>query len=138
MCKTLCALGALTFFAAATIVGTARADEKKPAAAGAAPRAFERYAEKIPGTLVEFEMVPIPAGSIDIKIGSAEPKKVDVKRFWMARTEVTYEELEAFRLGFDLPEAGRTKVLAELILAKTRPSVAHGDAGWGFGTRGYP
>ena len=140
MCKTLCALGALTFFMTLAIVGVVVADEKTPVASPPPPppRAFERYVEKIPGTLVEFEMLPIPAGSIDIKIGSAEPKKVDVKRFWIARTEVTYDELEAFRLGLDLPEAGRTKLLAELILAKTRPSVAHGDAGWGFGTRGYP
>lgn len=138
MRKTLCALGALTFLA---IVGTVLAEEKKGAEAarsGAGARRFERYVEKIPGTLVEFEMIAIPGGSIELKIGAGEAKKVDVKRFWMAKTEVTYDELEAFRLGLDLPEAGRAKRLAELILTKTRPSVAHGDAAWGFGTRGYP
>jgi formylglycine-generating enzyme required for sulfatase activity len=114
------------------IVGAVAAAEQKLA------RPFEPYVEKIPGTLAEFEMLPIPGGSIDVKVGAAEPKKVDVKRFWMAKTEVTYEELEVFRLGLDLPEARRDKTLAELILAKTRPSVAHGDPTWAFGTRGYP
>src|SRR5688572_9122139 len=102
MCRTLCALGALTFFTVTMIVGTAAGDEKQgPAAPGGTPRAFERYVEKIPGTVVQFEMIPISAGSIEFKIGKGEPQKAVVKRFWIGRTEVTWDELDIYRLGLD-------------------------------------
>lgn len=138
MCKTLCALGALTFFA---IVGTVVAEEKKPAAPGGTPRAFERYVEKIPGTLVEFEMVPVPAGSIEYRIGKGEPQQATVKRFWIGKTEVTHDELDVFRLGLDIPAKDATERdlrLIELIAAKTRPSKPQGDHTWGFGHSGNP
>ena|SRR5688572_11422371 len=140
MCKTLCALGSLTFFA---IVGVSVAEEKKPAAPGGTPRAFERYVEKIPGTLVEFEMVPVPAGSIEYRIGKGEPQQADVKRFWIGKAEVTFDEFDIFRLGLDIPEAERATTMGKLSDkslgdARTRPSPAYGDPSWGFGQRGYP
>jgi formylglycine-generating enzyme required for sulfatase activity len=138
MRKTFCALGALTFFTATMIVGTAAGDEKKPAAPRGTPRAFERYVEKIPGTVVQFEMVPIPAGSLEYKIGKGEPRKAAVKRFWIGKTEVTHDELDVFRLGLDLPEAGRAMELENLIAARTRPSKPQGDPSWGFGHGGFP
>src|SRR5688500_581727 len=104
MCKTLCALGALTFFA---IVGVVVAEEKNPPAPGATPRAFERYVEKIPGTLVEFEMVPVPAGSIEYRIGKGEPQQATVKRFWIGKTEVTFDEFDILRIGLYITDAER-------------------------------
>jgi formylglycine-generating enzyme required for sulfatase activity len=119
------------------------ADEKNPAAAGGTPLAFERYVEKIPGTLVEFEMLPVPAGSIEYTIGKGEPQRADVKRFWIGRTEVTFDEFDIFRLGLDIPDAQRAATMGKLADkdlgdARTRPSPAYGDPSWGFGQRGYP
>src|SRR5688500_13047146 len=114
MYKSLCALGALTIFA---IVGAVRADEKKPTATGT-PRAFEQYVEKIPGTVVRIEMLPVPAGSIEYRIGKGEPQQAAVKRFWIGKTEVTHDELDVFRLGLDLPVEGREAALEKLIAAK--------------------
>jgi formylglycine-generating enzyme required for sulfatase activity len=117
------------------------ADENNPAAPGGTPRAFEPYVQKIPGTVVQFEMVPIPAGSFEYTIGRSEPRKAAVKRFWIGKTEVTHDELDIFRRGLDLPardERERDRMMTELIAAKARPSKAQGDPSWGFGHSGFP
>ena len=78
------------------------------------------YQETIPGTLVRFEMVAVPAGA-----GTVAP-------FYLGRTEVTWDMYDVFALALDrkTPEGAPDAV--------ARPSRPYGapDSGWGHA--GYP
>jgi formylglycine-generating enzyme required for sulfatase activity len=79
------------------------------------------YRDSIPGTLVTFEMIPVPGGV------SAAP-------FWIGKTEVTWDEYDvwAFRLDLaKLPPSARADATA-------RPSRPYGAPDRGFGHHGYP
>lgn len=81
--------------------------------------------EKIPGSLVKFEMVRIPAGRLgDATIGP----------FWISRTEVTWEAYDIFAFSLDLTEKQR----ADNVDAESRPSKPYGNPDRGFGHQGYP
>ncbi len=63
------------------------------------------YTEKIPGTEISFEMVPIPGGEFLLGSPDGEPGRqpdegpqvrVRVAPFWMGRCEVTWAEYHAF------------------------------------------
>ena len=71
-----------------------------PAIAATRPLAGQRagaeaYRETIPGTLVSFEMVPVPEGTVD---------GIAVKPFYIGRTEVTWDMYDVFALGLDVRE----------------------------------
>jgi len=89
------------------------------------------YRDSIPGTLVVFEMVPVPAGSVSL-VGSEERQTVAVDPFWIGRTEVTWDEFDVFALQLDKPASG-----AEAD-ATARPSRPYGAPDRGFGHTGYP
>ena len=66
---------------------------------------MEPYIEKIPGTEVTFQMIPVPGG--DFYLGSPEDEadrqadegpqvRVRVEPFWMGRCEVTWAEYRSF------------------------------------------
>ena len=66
---------------------------------------FDAYTQKIPGTDVSFEMLPIPAG--DFLMGSPDSEagrkpdegpqvQVQVKAFWMGKYEVSWGEYQQF------------------------------------------
>ncbi len=97
--------------------------------AQAAPRP---YTDTIPGTLVTFEMVPVPAGEVMMP-SPAGPKRVAVPAFWVSRTEVTWDAFDIFAFRLDVPRAERSKVDAS-----TRPSTPYGAPDHGFGHAGYP
>jgi formylglycine-generating enzyme required for sulfatase activity len=100
----------------------------------AGPAPLAKYVEKIAPTLIEFEMLPMPAGSIEIadsKTGA--PTRVALKPFWIGKTEVTWDEYDVFNLKLDLNEA-EARVALE---AKTRPSRPYGAPDYGFGHAGY-
>jgi formylglycine-generating enzyme required for sulfatase activity len=84
------------------------------AAAGLQP-----YRDSIPGTLVTFEMVPLPAGPA-------------TRPLWIGRTEVTWDMYDVFALGLD---ASDTSGGAD---ATARPSRPYGAPDYGYGHRGYP
>ncbi|MBI4613331.1 MAG: SUMF1/EgtB/PvdO family nonheme iron enzyme [Planctomycetes bacterium] len=71
------------------------------------PQPGENYVETIPGTTVTFEMIWVPEG-----------------RFWIGKTEVTWDEFEVWYFKKDLPPGAD---------AATRPSPAYEppDQGWG-------
>ena len=101
------------FVTSAAIADAARADHQSPASPPTT------YRETIPGTLVSFEMVLIPAGS-------------GVRPFYLGRTEVTWDMYDAFALSLDeakLP-AGADAV--------ARPSKPYGAPDYGWGHAGYP
>jgi formylglycine-generating enzyme required for sulfatase activity len=102
------------------------------------------YSEKIPGTEVSFDMVAIPGGSFTM--GSPETEKgrnadegpqheVQVRPFWMAKLELSWEEFEQF--WNSNPEMDpKPKVANEPVL--TRPTPTYVDADYGHEHEGHP
>jgi formylglycine-generating enzyme required for sulfatase activity len=95
-----------------------------PAAPPAAPQG---YRETIAGTIVSFEMVAVPGGSVTV-----EGAPVTVEPFLIGRTEVTWDVYDIFALGLDAPTVGGG---ADAI---TRPSRPYGAPDYGWGHAGYP
>src|SRR5437764_14491005 len=83
------------------------------------------YVDKIPGTLVTFTMVAIPT----CKLGNQEIKKI-----WIGKTEVTWDEYDQWAFQMDLTE----KQKAEGFDAKSRPSKPYGAPDRGFGHHLFP
>lgn len=94
------------------------------------------FVESIPGAAVKFEMLPIPAGFIrlaDQKL-SGDEREVEIKPFWIGKTEVTWDEYDLY--AFRLDEAGEAKIGA--LDAVARPTKPYGAPDRGFGHKGYP
>jgi formylglycine-generating enzyme required for sulfatase activity len=102
---------------------------------------MKRYTDTIPGSVVSFEMVPIPRGTFLIGSPPAEAghnadegpqRSIGVEPFWMGRCEVTWDEYNLFTFPVDLVEAdGR----ADAIARPTKPFV---DMSFGMGHHGFP
>jgi formylglycine-generating enzyme required for sulfatase activity len=108
---------------------------------------FENFKEQIPGTNVSFEMVAIPGGTFNMGSPDNEPlrkqdegplRKVTVSKFWIAKTEVTWDEYLAFfrATGSQGRTEGQvvTKKNIDAISGATPPWGAP-DQGWGKGQR---
>jgi sulfatase modifying factor 1 len=108
---------------------------------------FENFNEKIPGTNVSFDMVAIPGGKFKMGSPDNEPlrkkdegplRKVILSKFWIARTEVTWDEYMAFfrATGSQGRTEGQvvTRKNVDAISGATPPWGAP-DQGWGKGTR---
>ena len=108
---------------------------------------FENFRELIPGTNVSFEMVAIPGGTFKMGSPDGEPlrkpdegpvRKVNLSNFWIAKTEVTWDEYLAFFRATG--SQGRTegqvvrKKNTDAISGATPPWGAP-DQGWGKGSR---
>jgi hypothetical protein len=87
------------------------------------------FEEKIPGTVVTFNMVPVPDG--EIALGG---KKVSVRKLAVAETEVTWDLYDIFAFRLDLPVDQRS-VSAD---TESRPSKPYGAPDRGFGHAGFP
>jgi formylglycine-generating enzyme required for sulfatase activity len=106
-------------------------------AAAPATQPFERYTEEIKGTLTKFEMLPIPGGKFVFSPdGKAAPKAIEIKRFWIARTECTWNEFDTFSLQLDLPQNQRRFMTDPA--GKTRPSPPYEAPDRGWGHNGFP
>ena len=108
---------------------------------------FENFTEKIPGSNVSFDMVAIPGGKFVMGSPDNEPlrkkdegplRKVALSKFWMAKTEVTWDEYMAFfrATGSQGRTEGQvvTKKNVDAISGATPPWGAP-DQGWGKGSR---
>jgi sulfatase modifying factor 1 len=108
---------------------------------------FETFTEKIPGTRVSFDMVALPGGEFNMGSPDNESlrdadegpvRKVTLSRFWIARTEVTWDEYLAFFRATS--SQGRTEgqvvtnIKTDAISGATPPWGAP-DQGWGKGAR---
>ena len=108
---------------------------------------FKSFTEKIPGTRVSFDMVALPGGTFEMGSPDDESlrdpdegpvRKVTLSRFWIARTEVTWDEYMAFfratssqgRTEGQVVTTGNT----DAISGATPPWGAP-DQGWGKGSR---
>jgi formylglycine-generating enzyme len=108
---------------------------------------FENFTEKIPGSNVSFDMIAIPGGKFIMGSPDNEPlrkndegplRKVTLSKFWMAKTEVTWDEYMAFfrATGSQGRTEGQvvTKRIVDAISGATPPWGAP-DQGWGKGSR---
>lgn len=103
--------------------------------------AFEAYTQQIPGTAIQFTMVPIPAGRFVMGSPASEghsekdeqpQRAVQLSAFWMGAHEVTHDEFDIFFSDEATPQNSR-------VDAVTRPSPQYIDLSWGMGkTGGYP
>jgi formylglycine-generating enzyme required for sulfatase activity len=87
--------------------------------------------ERIPGTLITFEMVPVPAGTVQLDAPEGR-RSVDVAPFLISRTEIPWDLYDVFVYGLDkepLPAE------ADAISRPTRPYVLPGEE---FGHEGHP
>lgn len=91
-----------------------------PQAAVSAPTTYQ---ETIPGTIIRFEMAPVPAGD-------------GVAPFYLGRTEVTWDMYDVFALGLDRTTPDETPDGAPDAVA--RPSRPYGAPDYGWGHAGYP
>src|SRR4051812_27321219 len=93
------------------------------------PKPFE---QRVPGTLVKLEMLPIPGGKFVFSPdGKETAKEIEIKPFFMAKTETTWDQYDTFLLQLDLPQKDRK--LTKDADAIGRPSPPHGvpDHTWG-------
>ena len=108
---------------------------------------FENFNEMIPGTNVSFQMVAIEGGTFNMGSPDNEPlrksdegpvRKVTLSKFWIAKTEVSWDEYLAFfrATGSQGRTEGQvvTNRKVDAISGATPPWGAP-DQGWGKGAR---
>jgi formylglycine-generating enzyme required for sulfatase activity len=91
---------------------------------------------RIPGTVVEFKLVKLPAGKVTIKDKDGNDKEVEVKPVWIGQTEVTWPEYDVYWQAMDLPEAERKAVLDKK--GESRPSLPYLGQDRDWGHEGWP
>lgn len=94
------------------------------------PDSMNAYTESISGTIAEFEMVPIPAGSVTV-----DGTEHAVGPFWMAATEVRWDAYDAYRL--DEKMEGLSEAEADAVSLPSKP-YGFGDKIPGYGQEKYP
>jgi len=125
--------------------------ERIISAAAAAKPEMQPYTNTIPGTRVDYVMLPIPGG--EFLMGSPEGEKgrkpdegpqhkVKIEPFWMERCEVTWNEYELFmypeeerRNRGTLPTDTAGDKLADAV---THPSKPYVEMSFGMGKDGFP
>lgn len=101
------------------------------ARASAQSSVMAAYVEKIPGTLVSFEMMPVPAGTVQMETPDGA-RTVQVGEFWIGKTEVPWDLYDVFVYGLDRAAAGDG---ADAVSRPTKPYVLPGEQ---FGHEGMP
>jgi formylglycine-generating enzyme len=111
---------------------------------------FGNFTEKIPGSAVSFSMIAVPGGKFNM--GSPENEafrkadegpihQVEISPFYMAETEVSWEEYLAFyvqtsREGRSTDTEGlRSSKAATDAISGATPPYGQPDQGWGLGKR---
>lgn len=99
---------------------------------------FKTYKQKLPGSRLEFTMVPISGGSFKLgspageKYRSADEgpqKTVKISPFWMASLEVSRDAFDVFYKDENTSQNSD-------VDAVTRPSAQYIDLSWGMGKEG--
>ena len=112
---------------------------------------MKRYTERIPGSEVTFEMIPIAGGTFKMGSPEVEPKRSDaegpvhevkVDPFWMEIHETTWDEYGVFMHKLDLQarERGDSEKVEQDAWADAvgRPTPPYAPMDFGFGVKGYP
>ncbi|MEZ6070906.1 MAG: SUMF1/EgtB/PvdO family nonheme iron enzyme [Pirellulales bacterium] len=127
------------------------AADKNPDANATTEAEMKPYTQKIPGTGVSFDMVPIPGGEYVRGSSKDEAERGDdegpqhtvhVDPFWIETHEVTWDEYDVWSFMLDIQ---RRKVTGEspserdkVADALTRPTKPYVDMSFGMGRDGYP
>lgn len=104
---------------------------------------FEPYTQKIPGTEVQFSLVPIPEGSFEMGSDSSpfpdeKPvHRVKIDAFWMGTHEITWDVFELF-LDKNYELAMTEEPISEMVDGLSRPSIPYLDMTFGMGKEGKP
>jgi len=105
------------------------------------------YTETVPGSSARFEMLAIPGGTFTMGSPPSEKgrggdegpgRPVTIRPFWMARTEVTWDEYAEFRRGKVPNNASNARALEKDADAVTRPTPPYPDETRGYGREGFP
>lgn len=112
---------------------------------------FENYTEYVPGTSVQFDMIAIPGGVFTMGSPQDESyrqtdegpvRSVRVSQFWMGKTEVSWDEFEAYyRKNVTEGRTTDRRLASSQAGSKldglTGPTPPYGnpDQGWGKGNR---
>ena len=118
---------------------------------GAPPAAMKPYTQRIPGTDVTFDMVPIPGGKFLMGSPPSEPNRskdegpqfeVQIEPFWIGKCEVTWAEYELWALGADkalrkttATDKADPNLQADAVTQATPP---YGDPAFGMGKESRP
>lgn len=110
----------------ANATARASASATPQAATGAnGSKELKPFTEKVPSSLITFDMVPV----------IAKPGEGPGKSFWISKHEVTWDAFDIFLFRLDVPEAERNQIGRD---AQLRPSKPYGAPDRGFGHAGYP
>ncbi|MFN3690843.1 MAG: formylglycine-generating enzyme family protein, partial [Fimbriimonadales bacterium] len=104
--------------------------------ASASPPELKTFKERLPGTTVEFEMVYIPPGRIELPDpeNPSQMRVVEIQGFWIGRTEVTWDEYGTYAFNKDIAEEEQRRAAD----AVAKPSKPYGAIDRGFGYEGNP
>jgi formylglycine-generating enzyme required for sulfatase activity len=124
---------------------------KIPEAEAADEASMKPYTERIIGTTVTFDMVPIRGGKFVMGSPADEPDRsqdegpqheVVIEPFWMGKCEVTWDEYEIWSFNLDIKlrtlHEKQPTALDKLADAVTRPTPPYTDMTFGMGKSGYP
>jgi formylglycine-generating enzyme required for sulfatase activity len=98
-----------------------------PLAERTPPQAAGPYAEKVEGTMITLEMMPVPAGTVQ-----SASSRARVPAFWIMKTEVSWDAYDVYVFGLDRPRPGGP---ADAAARPSKPYVLPGDQ---FGHSGHP
>ncbi|MSR58016.1 MAG: formylglycine-generating enzyme family protein [Planctomycetaceae bacterium] len=112
---------------------------------------MKRYTEKLVGTDVTFEMLPIPGGEFVMGSSDSEPDRGDdegpqhtmkIAPFWMGKCEVSWDEYDIFSYSLDVKRRNLNGVTAtdreKVADAITKPTKPYTDMTFGKGHDGNP
>src|SRR2546430_10901317 len=106
-----------------------------PAQSQAAARLVP-FRDSIAPTLVTFEMIPVPGGTVTLDSPTGR-RVVAVAPFWMGKTEVTWDEYDVWVYRLDVAAAAAAPGGSDSADATARPSRPYGAPDRGFGHHGY-
>jgi formylglycine-generating enzyme required for sulfatase activity len=101
-------------------------------ASGQSAAPMEAYKQAVPGTAVDFEMLPVPGGTVEIGDANGVTRRVEVAPLWMSRTEVTWDLYDLYVFGRG---TGSTNVREDGV---SKPSLPYLLPGESFGHSGNP
>jgi formylglycine-generating enzyme required for sulfatase activity len=106
---------------------------------------LQAYTQTLEGTLATFDMVPVPGCTYEYADPDNEGAKttVEIKPFWIGKTEVTWDLYDVYRLRLDEPNAGGSDAQGSGAEEPTdpdaisRPSKPYGAPDLNFGHDGF-
>lgn len=100
----------------------------------------ESFTQQISGTVVEINMVPIPAGTVDVPDPDrpGNTKAIKVGPFYASTTEITWDSYDIFVYHLDVPPGSEEGGQADGAEAVTRPTKPYIPPDRGFGHAGFP